>query len=83
MELTDQQVIDLFTQASDLLAVDTFAGGGKYMGFAEYKEWIKGGATMVDTPAFATAPDTFAAVAADRIWGKPQGVDNRWIRGVR
>jgi hypothetical protein len=64
-------------------AVDTFAGGGKYMGFAEYKEWIKGGATMVDTPAFATAPDTFAAVAADRIWGKPQGVDNRWIRGVR
>lgn len=57
--------------------------GGRYMGFAEYKTLIKAGATMIDTPAFATAPDTFAATAADRIWGKPNGIDNRWIPSVK
>jgi hypothetical protein len=64
-------------------AVDAFAGGGRYMGFAEYKDWLKTYATGIATPAFATAPDTFQVQATEKIWCIPQGVDNRWIRGVR
>lgn len=64
-------------------AVDTFAGGGRYMTYAEYKEWIKGSATMIASPDRAAVPDTFESSASDRIWAKPNGIDNRWIRGVR
>ena len=64
-------------------AVDAFAGGGRYMGFAEYKDWIKAFSTGIATPAFATAPDTFQVQASEKIWCIPQGVDNRWIRGVK
>jgi hypothetical protein len=63
--------------------VDTFAGGGRYMTYTEYKDWIKGNATMIGSPDRAAVPDTFESLKADQIWGKPHGVDNRWIRGVR
>jgi hypothetical protein len=50
---------------------------------AEYARWIKAGSTAVDSPNRAAVPDTFESTAAQRVWYKPNGIDNRWIRGVR
>jgi fibronectin type 3 domain-containing protein len=50
---------------------------------SDYARWIKAGATAVDSPNRAAVPDTFESTAAQRVWFKPNGVDNRWIRGLR
>ncbi len=57
--------------------------GGAYMTISEYAAWMKAGSTAVGTPVGYAQPDTFRFDAADAVWYKPNGVDNRWIRGVR
>jgi len=61
--------------------VDEF--GGRYMGMAEYGDWVMAGGTPIDTPPTFAQADSMKYEAADRVWFKPDGVDNRWIRGVR
>jgi hypothetical protein len=56
---------------------------GRYMTFAEMGRWFQDGATAIDYPFANSRPDTFQVDASDRVWFKPDGVDNRWIRGVR
>jgi hypothetical protein len=57
--------------------------GVRYMTVGEYARWIKAGATAVASPNRAAVPDTFESTVNDRVWFKPNGVDNRWIRGVK
>ncbi len=57
--------------------------GGRYMSVSEYAAWIKGAATSVASPNRAAVPDTFESTAGQGIWFKPNGIDNRWIRGVK
>jgi len=57
--------------------------GGEYMTISEYTDWVRSGSTAVATPVGYAQPDTFRFDAADAVWYKPNGVDNRWIRGVR
>jgi hypothetical protein len=59
------------------------ATGGRYMTQAEYGRWIQASATPVATPPAFAQPDSFSFDAADRVWFKPHGVDNKWIRGVK
>jgi fibronectin type 3 domain-containing protein len=56
---------------------------GRYMTFAEMGRWFQDGATAIDYPFDNSRPDTFLVDASDRVWFKPDGVDNRWIRGIR
>jgi hypothetical protein len=49
----------------------------------ELAEWYATYGTAVDHPLNAARSDTFDVHAADRVWFKPHGIDNRWIRGVR
>jgi hypothetical protein len=50
----------------------------------EYVSWIKGYATPVNYPYGAAKPAMYAQYQNDehRVWMKPYGVDNRWIRNV-
>ena len=57
--------------------------GGRYMTARELAEWYLNNATVIDHPFNAARSDTFDVFEADRVWGKPHGVDNRWIRGVK
>jgi hypothetical protein len=57
--------------------------GAAFMTIAEFGAWIRQWATAVDSPDRAAVPDTFESTAADRVWFKPDGVDNRFIPGVR
>jgi hypothetical protein len=57
--------------------------GGRYMTVAELGQWYDGGSTSIDYPFANGRPDTFQIYAHDRVWAKPNGIDNRWIRGVR
>jgi fibronectin type 3 domain-containing protein len=56
---------------------------GRYMTAAEIGEWQAAGSTFIDHPFNSSRPDTFRMYADDRVWVKPNGIDNRWIRGVR
>ena len=57
--------------------------GGRYMTAAELGRWYAASSTFIDHPFNASRPDTFRVYEADAVWAKPNGVDNRWIRGVR
>lgn len=57
--------------------------GVRYMTVGEYARWIKAGATAVASPNRAAVPDTFESTVNDRVWFKPHGVDNRWIKNVK
>ena len=57
--------------------------GGRYMTMAELGDWYAASSTFIDHPFNASRPDTFQMFATDRVWAKPNGIDNRWIRGVR
>ena len=57
--------------------------GGRYMTVAELGNWFAASSTFIDHPFNAARPDTFRMYEADGVWAKPDGVDNRWIRGVR
>lgn len=50
---------------------------------SEYSRWIELGSTAIATPVGYAQPDSFRFSADDRVWFKPNGVDNRWIRGVK
>jgi fibronectin type 3 domain-containing protein len=74
----DQEELDWMLDIVD-------AKGGCYMTATEYGDWIRGNATAIDTPASAHRDSFpfFKYEAASRVWYKPDGIDNRWIRGVR
>lgn len=57
--------------------------GGRFMTSGELAEWYAAYGTAVDHPFNAARSDTFDVEATDRVWFKPDGVDNRWIRGVK
>jgi hypothetical protein len=71
--------LDAFCDVADSLNV-------AYMTTGAYVTWVKGYATAVDYPypASATKLDLYEAhqTAADRVFFKPYGVDNRWIRNI-
>jgi hypothetical protein len=50
---------------------------------AEYTTSIQAASTPVATPAAFAMPDTFKFTAEQGVWYLPDGVDDRWIRGVR
>jgi hypothetical protein len=49
---------------------------------SEASNWLKSGSAAINTPAAAAKPDSFKYEASDRVWFKPNGIDNRWIRSV-
>jgi hypothetical protein len=59
------------------------AKGGCYMTATEYGDWLRANGTAIDTPAAYGQVDPFNYTAADRVWYKPNGIDNRWLRNVR
>jgi hypothetical protein len=44
---------------------------------------LKAGATPIDYPYAGVKADTLMQPASKRVWFKPHGIDNRWIRGVK
>jgi hypothetical protein len=58
--------------------------GVRYMTTGEYVTWTKGYAAPVNYPYGAAKPAMYAQYQNDehRVWMKPYGVDNRWIRNV-
>jgi len=69
--------LDAFCDVADSLNVE-------YMTTGAYATWVKGYATPVDYP-YGAAKDAMYSqyqTAADRVFFKPYGVDNRWIRNV-
>jgi len=65
--------------------VDEF--GARYMTASDLGRWRRATGTAIDTPTGyynASADDDSARYYAhERVWYKPDGVDNRWIRGVK
>lgn len=61
--------------------------GARYMTASDLGRWRRATATAIDTPTGffnAVADDDSAKYfAADGVWYKPHGIDNRWIRGVK
>jgi hypothetical protein len=61
--------------------------GARYMTASDLGRWRRATAQAIDTPAgFYNAPavdDSAKYFAADEVWFKPNGIDNRWIRGVK
>ena len=57
--------------------------GGRYMTAAELGQWYEDNSTPIDYPFANGRPDTFQIYATDRVWAKPDGVDNRFIPGLR
>lgn len=59
------------------------AWGAKYLTISDAANYRKGGATAAASPNRAAVPDTFETTAGERVWFRPNGVDQRWIRNVR
>ncbi|MBK9496777.1 MAG: hypothetical protein IPO08_20190 [Xanthomonadales bacterium] len=57
--------------------------GGRYMTMAELGDWYAASSTFIDHPFNSSRPDTFQMFATDRVWAKPNGIDNRWIPSIR
>jgi hypothetical protein len=57
--------------------------GGAYMTATEYGDWMRSWGTPIDTPAAYGQAAPFNFSAAYKVWIKPDGIDNRWIRGVK
>ncbi len=49
----------------------------------QYTAWMAANGTAMDTPAAFAQPDSFKYTAADKIWYLPDGVDGRFIPGVK
>jgi len=62
-------------------AVDEF--GAVTMTAADLGRWRRANGRVVATPEAFAQPDSFKFNVADQVWFVPDGVDNRWIRGVR
>lgn len=50
---------------------------------SEYAAWVRSGSAAVATPVGYAQPDSFRFTAEQGVWYKPNGIDNRWIRGVK
>ncbi len=59
--------------------------GGGYMTATEYGDWMRASSTPVARPSSAhrDSVDLMGLSMPDGVWIKPDGVDNRWILGVK
>lgn len=61
--------------------------GARYMTASDLGRWRRATGTAIDTPTgfynASVGDDSARYYAHERVWYKPDGIDTRWIRGVR